>query len=147
MEKMNQFDVLLQNSKKQEKRVHDLANHFSTLNYLIRNQHFPEAEHYIEQLILEFLSTQEEFDQYIDTMTLKGFGGNNEIALFSYVDELVRQREFSNLKGMIYLTDGYGIFPDKKPNYEVAFVFINDRYEIPEVPPWVIRLVLQKDEI
>lgn len=63
MEKMNQFDVLLQNSKKQEKRVHDLANHFSTLNYLIRNQHFPEAEHYIEQLISEFLSTQEEFDQ------------------------------------------------------------------------------------
>ena len=63
MEKMNQFDVLLQNSKKQDKRVHALANHFSTLNYLIRNQHFPEAEHYIEQLILEFLSTQEEFDQ------------------------------------------------------------------------------------
>ena len=93
------------------------------------------------------ITSQEEFDQYIDTMTLKGFGGNNEIALFSYVDELVRQREFSNLKGMIYLTDGYGIFPDKKPNYEVAFVFINDRYEIPEVPPWVIRLVLQKDEI
>ncbi len=93
------------------------------------------------------ITSQEEFDQYISTMTLKGFGGNNEIALFSYVDELVRQREFSNLKGMIYLTDGYGIFPDKKPNYEVAFVFINDRYEIPEVPPWVIRLVLQKDEI
>ena len=93
------------------------------------------------------VTSQEEFDQYIDTMTLKGFGGNNEIALFSYVDELVRQREFSNLKGMIYLTDGYGIFPDKKPNYEVAFVFINDRYEIPEVPPWVIRLILQKDEI
>lgn len=93
------------------------------------------------------ITSQEEFDQYIDTMTLKGFGGNNEIALFSYVDELVRQGEFSNLKGMIYLTDGYGIFPDKKPNYEVAFVFINDRYEIPEVPPWLIRLVLQKDEI
>ena len=63
MEKMNPYDALLKNSKKQEKRVHDFANHFSTLNYLIRNQHFPEAEHYIEQLITDLLSTQEEFDQ------------------------------------------------------------------------------------
>ena len=93
------------------------------------------------------ITSQEEFDRYINNMTLKGFGGNNEIALFSYVDDLIRQKEFSNLKGMIYLTDGYGIFPDKKPNYDVAFVFINDRYEIPEVPPWVIKLVLEKDEI
>lgn len=93
------------------------------------------------------ITSQEEFEQYISTMTIKGFGGNNEIALFAYVDELIRKKEFSNLKGMIYLTDGYGIFPSKKPNYKVAFVFINDRYKIPEVPPWVIRLVLQKDEI
>lgn len=109
------------------------------------NLHIIQCDTEIQEYVK--ITSQEEFDQYIDTMTLKGFGGNNEIALFSYVDELVRQREFSNLKGMIYLTDGYGIFPDKKPNYEVAFVFINDRYEIPEVPPWVIRLVLQKDEI
>lgn len=63
MDKINPYDALLQNSKKQEKRVHDFANHFSTLNYLIRNQHFCEAEHYIEQLIADLLSTQEEFDQ------------------------------------------------------------------------------------
>ena len=93
------------------------------------------------------ITSQEEFDQYIKTMTLKGFGGNNEIALFTYVDNLMKSKEFTNLKGMIYLTDGYGIFPKKKPDYDVAFVFVNDRYEIPEVPPWVIKLILQKDEI
>ena len=93
------------------------------------------------------ITTQEEFDRYLDTMTLKGFGGNNEVELFRYVDELVKNKEFTNLKGMIYLTDGYGIFPNKKPDYNVAFVFVNDRYEIPEVPPWVIRLVLEPDDI
>ena len=93
------------------------------------------------------ITSQEEFDQYIKTMTLKGFGGNNEIALFTYVDNLMKSKEFTNLKGMIYLTDGYGIYPKKKPDYDVAFVFVNDRYEIPEVPPWVIKLILQKDEI
>ena len=80
-------------------------------------------------------------------MELKGFGGNNEIRLFEYVDQLIVDKEFSNLKGMIYLTDGYGIFPDRKPNYEVAFVFINDRYDVPDVPPWVIKLVLDKSDI
>lgn len=93
------------------------------------------------------ITSQEEFDNYIKTMTLKGFGGNNEIGLFRYVTDLVKNKEFTNLKGMIYLTDGYGIFPEKKPDYEVAFVFVNDRYEIPEVPPWVIRLVLEKEDI
>lgn len=93
------------------------------------------------------ITSQKEFDEYLKTMTLKGFGGNNEIGLFAYVDNLIKNKEFANLKGMIYLTDGYGIFPNKKPDYDVAFVFINDRYEIPEVPSWVIKLVLQKDEI
>jgi predicted metal-dependent peptidase len=80
-------------------------------------------------------------------MTLKGFGGNNEIGLFDYVTGLVKNKEFTNLKGMIYLTDGYGIFPERKPDYDVAFVFVNDRYEIPEVPPWVIKLILEPNDI
>lgn len=93
------------------------------------------------------ITNQTEFDDYLSHMELKGFGGNNEIRLFEYVDQLIADKEFSNLKGMIYLTDGYGIFPERKPNYEVAFVFINDRYEVPDVPPWVIKLVLDKSDI
>ncbi len=95
------------------------------------------------------ITSQDEFDEYMKTMKLRGFGGNNEVLLFSYVDDLVRKGAFRNLKGMIYFTDGYGIFPKKKPDYEVAFVFVeNDRWPIPEdIPPWAIKLVLQKDEI
>ena len=67
--------------------------------------------------------------------------------MFSLVEELRHNKEFTNLKGLIYFTDGYGIFPEKKPDYETAFVFVQDGYEIPEVPPWAIRLVLQKEDI
>lgn len=97
----------------------------------------------------KIITSQEEFDEYMKTMQLRGFGGNNEVRLFSYVDDLVRKGAFRNLKGMIYFTDGYGIFPKKKPDYEVAFVFVeNDRWPIPEdIPPWAIKLVLQKEEI
>ena len=50
---------------------------------------------------------------------------------------------------MIYFTDGYGIFPEKKPDYDVAFVFVeNERWPIPtDIPPWVIKLVLEKEDL
>ena len=63
------------------------------------------------------------------------------------MDELRRKKEFDNLKGLIYFTDGYGTFPEKKPDYDAAFVFIDDEYGQPEVPVWAIKLVLQKDEV
>ena len=51
------------------------------------------------------------------------------------------------LKGLIYFTDGCGEFPKKKPDYDTAFVFIDDEYNNYDVPAWAIKLVLKKDEI
>ena len=80
-------------------------------------------------------------------MRIRGGGGTDFHPVFSYVDALRSEKEFTNLKGLIYFTDGYGTFPAKKPDYEVEFVFIDDDYNDPEVPPWAIKLVLQRDEI
>lgn len=93
------------------------------------------------------ITNQEEFDRYLQIMQLRGFGGTDFRPVFSHVEELRRSREFVNLKGLLYFTDGYGVFPEKKPDYSTAFVFVNERYEIPEVPPWAIRLVLEPAEI
>ena len=84
---------------------------------------------------------------YLDTMQLHGFGGTDFRPVFQYVDELVRAGEFTNLRGMIYFTDGRGIFPEKKPDYDAAFVFLDDGYDPPDVPVWAIKLVLQSEEI
>lgn len=93
------------------------------------------------------LTSREEFDNYIENIDIKGYGGTDFRPAFEYIDELQRNGEFTNLKGLIYFTDGYGTFPSKKPGYETAFVFIEDSYGNPEVPPWAIKLVLQSDEI
>lgn len=93
------------------------------------------------------ITSQEEFNRYLQTMRLHGFGGTDFRPVFSYVEELRKNREFVNLKGLIYFTDGYGVFPEKKPDYPAAFVFVNERYEVPEVPAWAIRLVLEPEEI
>lgn len=93
------------------------------------------------------ITSQEEFDAYLQTMKIHGLGGTDFRPVFEYVDRLRSQKEFNNLKGLIYLTDGYGIYPAQKPDYETAFVFIDDDYGTPSVPSWAIKLVLQKNEI
>lgn len=93
------------------------------------------------------ITCQEEFDEYLKTMKLHGFGGTDFRPVFTYVERLKQDKEFKNLKGLIYFTDGYGDFPERKPDYDTAFVFIDDEYNNPDVPPWAIKLVLQSDEI
>lgn len=80
-------------------------------------------------------------------MKIYGLGGTDFRPVFGFVDSLVEANEFSNLKGLIYFTDGWGLFPKYKPDYETAFVFLDNDYHNPEVPPWAIKLVLQDDEI
>lgn len=93
------------------------------------------------------ITTQEEFDDYLKNMSIKGLGGTDFRPVFNTVDKLIMEKEFSNLKGLIYFTDGCGEFPQQKPGYDTAFVFVDDEYNNPEVPPWAIKLVLQKDEV
>lgn len=93
------------------------------------------------------ITSEEEFDEYLKTMKIHGLGGTDFRPVFSFVDDLVAAKEFNNLKGLIYFTDGWGTFPPSKPEYETAFVFLDNDYHNPEVPPWAIKLVLQDDEI
>ena len=93
------------------------------------------------------ITSQEDFDNYLKTMKIHGLGGTDFRPVFSYVNSLVDIGEFANLKGLIYLTDGCGAFPAKKPDYETAFVFLDDEPNNYDVPPWAIKLVLRKDEI
>ena len=93
------------------------------------------------------ITSPEEFDDYIEHMELKGFGGTDFRPVFEYVDERIKKHEFTNLKGLIYFTDGYGVFPAHQPEYQTAFVFVDDEYNNPDVPVWAIKLVLESEEI
>lgn len=93
------------------------------------------------------ITCQEEFDEYLKRMTIKGLGGTDFRPVFQYVDKLIAAKEFTRLKGLLYFTDGCGTFPTKKPDYNTAFVFIQDEWNNLNVPPWAIKLMLEKDEI
>lgn len=93
------------------------------------------------------ITSQEEFDNYLKNMVIHGLGGTDFRPVFNLVNHMIEIKDFNNLKGLIYLTDGYGEFPSKKPPYETAFVFIDDEPNNYDVPYWAIKLVLRSNEI
>ncbi|MBF7096256.1 vWA domain-containing protein [Alkalibacter mobilis] len=93
------------------------------------------------------ITSDEEFEAYMKNIALCGFGGTDFRPVFSYVDQLIEDGEFDNLRGLIYFTDGYGKFPTRKPDYDVAFVFVEDEKISGKVPPWAIRLTLRSEDI
>lgn len=93
------------------------------------------------------IENEEQLRAYMDHMTLHGMGGTDFRPAFLYVDQLVRQQRFSKLKGLIYFTDGRGIFPVKMPQYDTAFVFMEENYTDVDVPPWAIKLILTPEEL
>ncbi len=93
------------------------------------------------------ITNEEEFDYFIANGKLTGFGSTDFRPVFEYVDELLWQGEFENLKGLIYFTDGYGIYPERMPEYDVIFAFLEEDERKPQVPPWAIQVVLDRDEM
>lgn len=109
------------------------------------NLHIIQCDYEIQEDVK--ITSQEEFDDWLAHMQLRGFGGTDFRPVFTRVQEMIDQKEFTNLRGLLYFTDGYGVFPRSRPPYQSAFVFVEDEYEIPEVPPWAIKLVLEPEEI
>ena len=90
-------------------------------------------------------SIYEEFEQYMQDVELCGFGGTDFRPVFEYVDGLIRRHEFQDLKGLIYFTDGDGIYPEKKPDYETAFVFVKKSEKMDRVPGWAKKLLVTEN--
>lgn len=93
------------------------------------------------------IENEDELRAYMDKLELIGEGGTDFRPAFSYIQELIERQEFHTLKGVIYFTDGKGIYPARKPPYETAFVFLREDYEDTEVPPWAMKLILGEDDV
>ena len=88
-----------------------------------------------------------DFESFIRYGKLAGFGGTDFRPVFEYVAQLREQGEFENLKGLIYFTDGYGIYPEKMPDYQVIFAFLDEDENRAPVPPWSMKVILESEEL
>jgi predicted metal-dependent peptidase len=93
------------------------------------------------------ITSQEDFDRYLEHMELHGFGGTDFRPVFTYVQELAERRQFTDLRGLLYFTDGYGRFPEQQPPYDTAFIFLDDEVNNYEVPVWAMRVILETRDL
>ncbi|MCD7746208.1 MAG: VWA-like domain-containing protein [Lachnospiraceae bacterium] len=94
-----------------------------------------------DDVVIESL---DDLESYTEHLEIKGLGGTDFRPVFAYVDELCAKKAFRDLRGLIYFTDGYGVFPGRPPRYRTAFVFV-DREDQVQVPPWAMRMYLNSE--
>ena len=90
---------------------------------------------------------QKQLAAYMEQFQVQGMGGTDFRPAFAYVDRLLAEKKFQKLRGLIYFTDGYGVYPLRKPVYDTAFVFFREDYQDVDVPPWAIKLILGGEEL
>ena len=93
------------------------------------------------------ITSGEELEDYMAHFQLYGEGGTDFRPAFEYVEELRQRGEFAELKGMIYFTDGYGIYPERMPAWRTAFVFAEEDYRDADVPAWAVKLILNHEDM
>ena len=91
------------------------------------------------------ITCDEDFEEFLKNGKLTGFGSTDFRPVFEYVDKLRDEGELRHVKGLIYFTDGYGVYPGTMPDYDVAFVFLSEDDRAPDVPAWAAKVVLGEE--
>lgn len=94
----------------------------------------------------EVISSQEEMERLLKSFQVVGGGNTDFRPAFTYVNQLIKEGNIRHLDGLLYFTDGKGIYPVKKPEYKTAFLFLG-AYDETAVPPWAMRLQLEPEEL
>ena len=133
----------------------DLVRRFLTMTYGVLS----ESESFFRKINVHIIQCDDQvqsdrlitsaraLQDYMEHMEIRGQGGTDFRPAFAYDDQLLAQKKFQKLKGLIYFTDGFGIYPSKMPAYETAFVFWREDYSDSDVPPWAIKLVLGPEDM
>ena len=101
--------------------------------------HLIQADEKVQSDIV--ITSKDQIEKLFDDFELKGGGNTDFRPVFQYVDRLIEEDVFSQLCGLLYFTDGRGIYPQKQPKYKTAFLYV-EPYEEEAAPPWAIHYLL-----
>lgn len=105
------------------------------------NIHIIQCDDQVQKI--ELIESVEDIKRFSDGVHIEGGYGTDFRPVFEKVQELRDSGEIMNLKGLIFFTDGYGIYPEKPTDYDTAFVFPEDEdYEDENVPDWALKLYI-----
>lgn len=88
-----------------------------------------------------------ELRELMERFELRGGGATDFRPVFRYVEERREEGAFRSLRGLIYFTDGMGIWPKERPPYPTAFVMMEEPPIPVDMPPWAIRLILPLEDL
>lgn len=88
-----------------------------------------------------------ELAEYMEHFELIGQSATDFRPVFEHVDRLNAEGAFHHLRGLLYFTDGLGIYPKKRPKYDAAFVMLEGEAYPDKVPSWGIRAVISEDAL
>lgn len=97
---------------------------------------------------IAIIRNAKELENYVDNVTLHGFGGTDFTPVFNYADEmfdnLTNKKQFN---GIIYFTDGDGKYPKKAPPYKNVFIIHDNGFDKKRLPVWTTPLYIDKNEL
>lgn len=82
------------------------------------------------------------FERYIDNLEVVGGGGTDFRCAIEYINALRDAGKLRGLRGVLYFSDGRGIYPETEPDYELTFVFLKHRFDAIDTPAWARRIVI-----
>ena len=89
-----------------------------------------------------------QLQEYRKELTVYGYGGTDFRPVFSYLAQLQEEGQIHHLEGLLYFTDGLGIYPTHPAPYKTAFIFTDPELEVQGgFPQWAMKLILTEDEI
>ena len=93
------------------------------------------------------ITCRQEMEAYMQEFSIIGQGGTDFRPAFEYVNQMLGRGEFHRLKGLLYFTDGEGIYPVKRTVYDTAFVFVKEQYTDISVPAWAMKVILEPEQL
>ncbi len=93
------------------------------------------------------ITSAEELAALMEHFELIGQSATDFRPVFAHVQKLLDEGAFRHLRGLLYFTDGLGVYPAKRPPYDAVFVMLAGQGSPERVPPWGIRLLLDEDEL
>lgn len=93
----------------------------------------------------DVIDTPKQMQQWIGNLRLYGGGGTDFRPVFRRVDELLERKEIENLNGVMYLTDGYGSYPERATPYKTAFI-LTPHPDENMAPNWALSFMLDEDD-
>ncbi len=95
----------------------------------------------------QIFTSVEQWEEALPSLKIQGLGNTDFRPVFDYLNTLIQKKEIRRLRGLLYFTDGDGIYPRSRPPFDTAFVFLNRRLEKQKIPDWGIRLNLDLPDI